>query len=226
MEQKKKKRMPLARIIFIVMACGIVVGFSYVGIKSFFDMREELDRKTVKIEKINVKLKTVDSELKKLQDGLTEEKNSNLEKQEKIQQLESEKQTLENEKQDLHNQLQAKKEREAQIAQASKLAKVASASSVSGGCIDWIRQAGVAESDVQTAYKLIMRESSCRVNATNKSSGAYGIPQSLPAGKMKTAGSDWRTNPITQIRWMKSYVEQRYGSWQNALNFHYSHNWY
>jgi len=42
-------------------------------------------------------------------------------------------------------------------------------------------------------------------------SGAYGIPQALPGSKMASAGPDWRTNPATQIRWMISYVNERYG---------------
>ncbi|HEY6738022.1 MAG TPA: hypothetical protein VI076_04170, partial [Actinopolymorphaceae bacterium] len=45
------------------------------------------------------------------------------------------------------------------------------------------------------------KESGWRVNATNPSSGAYGIPQSLPGSKMARFGSDWRTNPVTQIKW-------------------------
>ena len=51
------------------------------------------------------------------------------------------------------------------------------------------------------------KESSWQVGATNPSSGAYGIPQSLPAGKMASAGADWRTNPATQIRWGLSYIQ-------------------
>jgi hypothetical protein len=57
-----------------------------------------------------------------------------------------------------------------------------------------------------------MGESGWRWNALNASSGAYGIPQALPAGKMASAGSDWRTNPATQIRWMASYIKGRYGT--------------
>lgn len=47
---------------------------------------------------------------------------------------------------------------------------------------------------------------------TNSRSGAYGIPQALPGSKMATAGSDWRWNRITQVRWMIGYVDGRYGS--------------
>jgi hypothetical protein len=44
------------------------------------------------------------------------------------------------------------------------------------------------------------RESGWNPYATNPLSGAYGIPQSLPAAKMASAGPDWQTNPATQIR--------------------------
>ncbi|GAB3067754.1 hypothetical protein GCM10027053_34550 [Intrasporangium mesophilum] len=59
-------------------------------------------------------------------------------------------------------------------------------------------------------------ESGWRWNAENSSSGAYGIPQSLPASKMGQFGSDYRTNPITQIQWGLWYIEQSYGNPCNA----------
>lgn len=74
--------------------------------------------------------------------------------------------------------------------------------------------------------KLWERESNWRWNATNKSSGAYGIPQSLPATKMAKAGADWRTNPETQVRWGIGYIDGRYGSPCAALVHSDEHNWY
>ena len=93
-------------------------------------------------------------------------------------------------------------------------------------CESWMRAAGIAESDMETAYWIIFRESKCRYNATNASSGAYGIPQALPGRKMASAGSDWETNPVTQIKWMISYVNGRYGGWEGAKAWWLSHNWY
>ncbi len=92
-------------------------------------------------------------------------------------------------------------------------------------CADWARQAGVSEADLASALDLIYRESGCRVDAANPS-GAYGIPQALPGSKMASAGSDWATNPVTQIRWMIGYVNGRYGGWSQALNYWYAHGWY
>lgn len=91
-------------------------------------------------------------------------------------------------------------------------------------CASWARQAGVSEADLSAALDLIYHESGCRVDAAN-ASGAYGIPQALPGSKMASAGADWETNPVTQIRWMAGYVS-RYGGWQGAINFWYAHGWY
>lgn len=86
-------------------------------------------------------------------------------------------------------------------------------------CANWAREAGVSELDLEAALDLIYRESGCRVDATNSSSGAYGIPQALPGNKMLSKGDDWQTNPVTQIRWMIDYVNGRYGGWQQALDY-------
>jgi len=92
-------------------------------------------------------------------------------------------------------------------------------------CAEWARQAGVSENDLYSALSLIYKESGCRVSATNASSGAYGIPQALPGNKMASAGSDWQTNPVTQIKWMAGYVN-RYGGWAGAWAFWQAHGWY
>lgn len=89
-----------------------------------------------------------------------------------------------------------------------------------GSCRDWIAQAGVT--DIENAYWLIMKESGCRVNARNASSGAYGIPQSLPASKIAHCGDD----PICQIKWMQDYVNRRYGGWAGAVAHSNSRGWY
>lgn len=71
-------------------------------------------------------------------------------------------------------------------------------------------------------------ESGWRWTASNPSSGAYGIPQSLPGSKMATFGNDWRTNPVTQLKWGLWYIEQSYGTPCNAWSFWLSKSphWY
>ncbi len=73
---------------------------------------------------------------------------------------------------------------------------------------------------------LYTRESNWNVYADNPSSSAYGIPQALPGSKMASAGSDWATNPVTQIRWGLGYIEDRYGSPCGAWGHSQSHGWY
>jgi hypothetical protein len=72
------------------------------------------------------------------------------------------------------------------------------------------------------------QESGWRANALNVSSGAYGIPQSLPAEKMSVAGADWRTNAATQINWGLAYIHDAYGSPCGAWTHEMSVNphWY
>ena len=79
---------------------------------------------------------------------------------------------------------------------------------------------------MQCLLKLWTKESDWKTTATNPSSGAYGVVQSLPAEKMASAGADYRTNYRTQINWGLKYVQDRYGSPCGALNFHYANNWY
>jgi hypothetical protein len=74
--------------------------------------------------------------------------------------------------------------------------------------------------------KLWSKESNWRHTASNPSSGAYGIPQALPGSKMGSAGSDWRSNPATQIKWGLGYIEGRYGSPCKAWSHSQSVGWY
>ncbi|WP_245852457.1 ubiquitin-like domain-containing protein [Isoptericola jiangsuensis] len=74
--------------------------------------------------------------------------------------------------------------------------------------------------------KLWTKESNWRWNAENASSGAYGIPQALPGSKMASAGSDWQTNPATQIAWGLDYIAGRYGTPCAAWNHSMSVGWY
>jgi hypothetical protein len=85
---------------------------------------------------------------------------------------------------------------------------------------------GFSSSQMSCLVPLWMGESGWRVNAENPSSGAYGIPQSLPGSKMATAGADWQTNPATQIEWGLGYIGDRYGSPCGAWSFKQSHGWY
>lgn len=54
----------------------------------------------------------------------------------------------------------------------------------------------------------------------------YGLCQATPGTKMASAGADWGTNPVTQLRWCSSYAVGHYGSWAAAYNFWISHHWW
>ena len=85
---------------------------------------------------------------------------------------------------------------------------------------------GIGASEKAMWEYIINRESGFNHYATNASSGAYGLPQSLPGSKMASAGADWQTNPYTQLKWMYGYMTSRYGSIAGAYNFWQANHWY
>lgn len=85
---------------------------------------------------------------------------------------------------------------------------------------------GWSNYDFECLVKLWERESNWNPNAHNKSSGAHGIPQSLPASKMASEGADYYTNGKTQIRWGLKYIKNRYGSPSKAWQHSQNKGWY
>lgn len=85
---------------------------------------------------------------------------------------------------------------------------------------------GFADSQFSCLDSLWTRESNWSYSATNRSSGAYGIPQSLPASKMASVGADYRTNPETQIRWGLGYIKNVYGTPCGAWGHSQATGWY
>ncbi len=79
--------------------------------------------------------------------------------------------------------------------------------------------AGIAKSDYAYVNYIVSRESGWNAAARNRSSGAFGLCQALPGTKMASAGADWESNPVTQLRWCNGYATARYGSWSAAYNF-------
>lgn len=73
-------------------------------------------------------------------------------------------------------------------------------------------------------------ESSWSNTAKNKSSGAYGIPQALPATKLPKAGRPAELGGTSdagaQISWGLSYIKARYGDPVKTKAFWQSHHWY
>ena len=91
---------------------------------------------------------------------------------------------------------------------------------------DWMAAAGISPSDYGYVNFIMEHEAHWNPIAQNRTSGAYGICQALPGSKMASAGSDWQTNPITQLRWCNGYAIGRYGSWAGAYEFWVKHKWW
>lgn len=85
---------------------------------------------------------------------------------------------------------------------------------------------GWGQDQFSCLVQLWERESNWRTNATNPSSGAYGIAQSLPASNYAQAGADWLTNYRTQVNWGLGYIQDRYGSPCGAWAHSQSVGWY
>jgi hypothetical protein len=85
---------------------------------------------------------------------------------------------------------------------------------------------GFSEKEYKCLNSLWTKESNWNYKARNKSSGAHGIPQALPASKMNVVSTDWRTNPVTQIRWGLRYISIRYETPCKALAKHKRSNYY
>lgn len=108
----------------------------------------------------------------------------------------------------------------ARTLKARQVAKAAPAVKIAGSHADWMRAAGIAESDFGYVDYIIGRESGWGVTKSNyRGSGAYGLGQALPASKMAKFGSDYLTNPVTQLRWANAYAVGKFGSWAKAYNY-------
>lgn len=127
----------------------------------------------------------------------------------------------------------AREAREARAARAAeKRASRSSARTVTAGGARGIaadmaaRTYGWGTEQFSCLDSLWERESGWSSTAANPSSGAYGIPQALPGSKMGAYGSDWRTNPVTQIQWGLAYIDSTYGSPCGAWDAFQSKGWY
>lgn len=102
---------------------------------------------------------------------------------------------------------------------------------------DWMAAAGIAPSDFGFVNYIVNHENrswnpcvvqggSVNCSDPGTANRGYGLVQATPGKKMASAGSDWQTNPITQLKWAHSYAIGRYGSWQEAYNFKVSKGWW
>ena len=113
-----------------------------------------------------------------------------------------------------------------QQAAASSIGSTAPVGEMQQWAHDYLLANGGSEGDFTATVYIISRESGWNVNATNPSSGAYGLAQALPGSKMASHGADWQSNYQTQLKWFWDYCKGRYGSVQGAYNFWQANHWY
>ncbi|MFD7132713.1 transglycosylase SLT domain-containing protein [Streptomyces sp. NPDC059894] len=124
---------------------------------------------------------------------------------------------------------EAKERAEAKAAAASRSASASSfpvQSSYTVAQIQAMAAQMVPSGQFQCFSNIVNHESSWNYQAVNASSGAYGLFQALPGSKMSSVGSDWQTNPATQIKWGLNYMNERYGSPCEAWTFWQANHWY
>lgn len=126
----------------------------------------------------------------------------------------------------------AQAQREAEAAAAAAAAEAArAAANTPDGAKATARQLAAADygwgdGQFSCLESLWTKESGWDYQAYNDSSGATGIPQSLPGDKMASAGADWQTNATTQIRWGLDYIERAYGTPCAAWGHSQATDWY
>jgi hypothetical protein len=90
-----------------------------------------------------------------------------------------------------------------------------------GSPAQWMTAAGIPQSDWDYVNYIVGRESGWNPNATNRTSGACGLVQVYPCGKLANA-----YDPVVNLRWANNYANGRYGSWAGAYNFWITNHWW
>lgn len=208
----------MSKQLYVVVTILLII-LATVGVANLRKQHDNLELQQIQLHNRTNELKIEKLKTEKLQDTLND---SSVKTNEQIKDYERQlKESQEREKQ-LQAELQAKREKKANEAKVAHVPTVAGATVAQGGtCSDWLAQAGIHET--YAVQELIRRESGCNPNAVNPSSGACGIPQSLPCNKLPNG---LNTSPTDQLIWMQNYVMNRYGSWESALAFHDRNSWY
>ena len=91
-----------------------------------------------------------------------------------------------------------------------------------GSPAEWMAAAGIAENDWGYVDFIVSKESGWNPNAVNPSSGASGLVQALPCGKVPGSCFD----PVDNLKWADGYAKGRYGSWSAAYAFWQANSWW
>lgn len=212
----------------IISAIAFIV-FAGISINYIVTQNNKLNLKSIEVKSLGSEIKELDSRydtLNKDFEKANEEKTLN---KQKVDELNQQKLELENEKQRLEQELQARQQsklQDASVAVANKITNTSSTSATSGNYKSWMTQAGIPQSDwfyvdcVINGCQGVSAEGgwSGTQRWNTAGSGSYGLCQALPASKMASAGSDYMTNPVTQLKWCHGYA-QAYGGWAKAWEF-------
>lgn len=234
---EKIKKPTTSKVINFIVAI-IILGLVIFVSSTFKDMDQKIKVQHIEIQDKAKSVDNLKNKLEKINSELKDTKSSDSESKKRVEQLEKE-------KQELQSQLQARKEQKEKLARAAEISQQASAksvpaqaptksaqatepaSSISSNKQDLMAQAGIPQSDWKYVDSIISRESGWRHTIWNSTgSGAYGLCQALPGMKMISAGADWRTNPVTQLKWCHRYAISRYESWANAYSFWNAKHWW
>lgn len=161
----------------------------------------EVHLKKIELQDNSVKLKKLESDYNKLN-------GANAGNEQKVQDLEQKRQELEKQKADLEAQLQAKAELKKQ-----NLVYAAAAPTVP------YTERGLSGNAAKDF--IYMHESGNRTDAVN-SIGACGLGQALPCSKMNCTLQDY----ACQDAFFTSYMQARYGTWENAMAFWQANRWW
>lgn len=204
----------------LLIVIPVLLAFIALGVNDITKQRQINQNLDTQLNQREIRLNNLQQKMLELNKELDLHKGQTEQNQEKIKQLEDEKKRLEAELQAKLERKEAERLAHAKLQQATVQATGTAVASAAGSCADWIAGAGI--SDTANAIELIRRESNCNPNAVNRSSGACGVAQELPCGKSGCSLGDG----ACQVKWMNNYVQNRYGSWANAVAFHNRNHWY
>lgn len=225
----------------IVLATLALIGYVALGVNTLVSKQHKLELNEIKLKSTSSELQDLQLQYNQLNSSLDKELHKNTTDEQKVKQLESEKQDLQKKSEQLESQLQAKLQAKQQAAELASraintLTGTATASAAGADKYALMAQAGIAPGDYEAVDYIVMHEGHydpCVINggavdcsyAVNGGQKAYGVCQALPGSKMASAGADWATNPVTQLRWCASYAGN-YGGWWGAYNFWINNRWW
>lgn len=187
----------------------ILVGFASLGIYNVTTTKNKLQLKEIQLKSTASDLKELELKYDHLNFELDKADKTN---KQQIKQLQDEKVKLEQEKQKLEADLLAKRDAKEKANQASQAALALGSSTA--------HAASVPQSGAKAF--IYEHESGNNPGAINPSSGACGLGQALPCSKMPCSLSDY----ACQDNFFTGYMQQRYGTWENAKVFWLAHGWW